>query len=442
MCEIAHNLTNSIDKSRDHFQQTLQGFSPMSKQNTFPHQISVRGAIHSALLASALAAGGVLPQATLAEKVDPTLYDQDTEQLLVYLQPKVKPDDLAKRYGLKPVRTLASGINAHVFTTDSVESAHKILPVLWADKTVKAAFNNQRVIRVPGSADPLYPPSGNGGLGQWHLYNDLGWPHIRAEGAWELGATGNKVVVGIVDSGVDPKHPDLSLAADLSFDFVDNNAESAPCMDTQQCSMGYHGTGVAGVAAAIGFNNLGGRGVAYRAQIADLRIPLANSYIGNIGYSQYVDRVVDAIHYSANEVTIKNHSYGDEFDANTVTDDPQSLFSSAENYAIQQTTADGMIHVKGAGNESTDWNRRKAANIPEQIVVTALGVHGRYASYSNYGAGVLVTAPSSDPKWDSNIGIATTTLTNIPFGDTWGYTTSFGGTSAAAPPSYGCVGIG
>ena len=171
----------------------------MSKSNAFPRPTRLHGAIRSALLASALATGGVLSQAALAEKPDPALYDQDTEQLLVYLQPEVKPDDLAKRYGLKQVRTLASKINAHVFATDSVEAARKILPTLRGDKTVKAAFNNQRVIRVAGSGDPLYPPFDNGGLGQWHLHNDLGWPHIRAEGAWELGATGNKVVIGIVD---------------------------------------------------------------------------------------------------------------------------------------------------------------------------------------------------------------------------------------------------
>ena len=229
------------------------------------------------------------------------------------------------------------------------------------------------------------------------------------------------------------------MVKDLSFDFVNNNPESVPCMDEEECPKGFHGTAVAGVAAAIGFNSLGGRGVAYRAQVADLRVPIGHSYTEFI--SSLSDRFVDAIHYGANEITIKNHSYGDKFYAHTVTDDTQSIYSSAENYAIQQTTADGMIHVKSAGNERVDWNHRKAANIPEEIVVAALGVHGRYSKYSNYGAGVFVTAPSSDPDWDSNIGIVTTTLTNIPFGSTSGYTTSFGGTSAAAPQVAGALAL-
>ena len=111
------------------------------------------------------------------------------------------------------VRTLASKINAHVFATDSVEAARKILPALREDKTVKAAFNNRRTVMVPFLApnDPYYHPDTSLGLlGQWHLDNQYGWPDINADGAWAQGVTGEGVLIGIVDSGVQTNHEDLS----------------------------------------------------------------------------------------------------------------------------------------------------------------------------------------------------------------------------------------
>jgi subtilisin family serine protease len=415
--------------------KSTKRISSMSKPNTAPHAACLRAALRVTILASALTTNGLLSAPAVAEKIDPALYDQDTEQLLVYLQPEVKPDDLAKRYGLKPVRTLASKINAHVLAADSVASARKLLSVLRQDKTVKAAFNNRRVARVAGQAnDPLYPPSEASKWGQWHLNNDWSWPHIQAEGAWAFPATGRKVVIGVVDTGVDPDHKDLSLARDLSFDFVTLSDDPAPCLDPEACSKGFHGTAAAGTAAAIGFNKLGGRGVAYEARIADLRIPLAASYQGFI--SVLADRFVDAIHYRSDQITLKNHSWGFVYGDHDVTED-----ESAENYALQQTTAEGVIHIRGAGNERMDWNHKASANIPEQIVVAALGAHGHFAAYSNYGAGVFVTAPSGDAKWDDQVGITTTTLPKTLDGETGGYTHTFSGTSAATPQVSGALAL-
>lgn len=366
----------------------------MSKQNTFPRPTCLHGAIRSALLASALAIGGVLSQAVLAEKLDPALYDQDTEQLLVYLHDGIKPDDLAKRYGLKPVRTLVSKINAHVFATDSVEAARKILPALREDKTVKAAFNNRRTTMVPDLApnDPYYSPDPNLGLlGQWHLDNQYGWPDINAEGAWDQGVTGEGVIIGIVDSGVQPNHEDLSVNADWSFDFVEHDTDPTPCYD-QYCSRSYHGTAVAGVAAAIGNNGTGVTGVATQAQVAGLRIGLAGTFnpATDVGGA---DSIVDAIHYGTQGIynaqskfiSIKNHSYGSPTKYSPM---------EATNYALRETAAAGMVHVLAAGNDRQDRNTLGRSANPDGIAVTALGYDGRYADYSNYGASVFVTAPS------------------------------------------------
>ena len=56
-------------------------------------------------------------------------------------------------------------------------------------------------------ADPLYPD-------QWHLKNtgQKGLAvrnDIAVEGAWNLGYDGNKILIQIIDDGLDYKHDDL-----------------------------------------------------------------------------------------------------------------------------------------------------------------------------------------------------------------------------------------
>ncbi|MCB1766547.1 MAG: S8 family serine peptidase [Candidatus Competibacteraceae bacterium] len=432
----------------------------MSKSYAFARPTRLHGAIRSALLASALATSGVLSQVALAEKPDPALYDQDTEQVLVYLQPEIKPDDLAKRYGLKRARTLVSEINAHVFATDSVEAARKILPALRADKTVKAAFNNRRTVMVPFLApnDPYYyPDASQGHLGQWHLENEYGWPDINAEDAWAQGVTGEGVVIGIVDSGVQPDHEDLSVNPDLSFDFVEYDADSTPCYDRNEdpsdplsppvCSSAYHGTAVAGVAAAIGDNGVGVAGVATRAQVAGLRVPIAFSFNPEDPDTvESADSFVDAIHYGAQSIfnvqqkriSIKNHSYGSV---------EKYVATEALNYALRETAAAGMVHVLAAGNERQDRNTKggRSSNL-DGIAVAALAYDSRYADYSNYGASIFVTAPSKKSAIH-HIGITTTDIygslgaNDGVAGLRSDYDDSFGGTSAAAPQVAGALAL-
>jgi len=423
----------------------------MSKPTAFPTAPRLHRAIRSALLASALTSGGVFSQAAVAEKIDPALYARDTEQLLIYLQPRVDPDDLAKRYGLERVGALASRIDAHVFATDSVESARRILPALREDKSVKAAFNNRRTAMVPFLApnDPYYPPDEDQGrLGQWHLENEYGWPDIDAEGAWNQGVSGAGVVIGIVDSGVEPGHEDLSVNPDWSFDFVEYDADASPCYDQLEdssdpqsaavCGSAYHGTAVAGVAAAIGDNGVGAASVATQAGIAGLRVGLGGTYNpSNPSNILFTGSFVDAIHYGAEGISIKNHSYGSIVKYSA---------TEAQNDALQETAAAGMVHVLAAGNERQDRNTKGRSGSPDGIVVGALGFHGQHANYSNYGASLFVTAPSRTSR-DPDIGITTTDISG-PLGASGGfdstvnsYDTSFGGTSAAAPQVAGALAL-
>jgi subtilisin family serine protease len=95
-----------------------------------------------------------------------------------------------------------------------------------------------------------------------------------------------------------------------------------------------------------------------------------------------------------------------------------------------------------------DANKRHALSIQETITVAALASSGIYANYSNFGANVFVTAPSSSFR-PGEFAITTTdrtggaianggynnSLGNADFDDfpDLDYNSTFGGTSSATP---------
>jgi subtilisin family serine protease len=93
---------------------------------------------------------------------------------------------------------------------------------------------------------------------QWHLRNTgQSGGTIGADAnvtpAWDS-VTGSGIVIGVVDDGLQHTHPDLDdhYVAAHSFDFNDNDADPAP-----DPSIDWHGTAVAGVAAALEVSLLG-----------------------------------------------------------------------------------------------------------------------------------------------------------------------------------------
>ena len=116
-----------------------------------------------------------------------------------------------------------------------------------------------RNIRLTGRFnDPGFP-------NQWHYYNDgkLGSKHksgadINVEPVWENYTVGSdKVIVSVVDGGIDLQHEDLAgncvSGNRQHFNFVDNS---------YQIVAHDHGTHVAGTVAAVNNNGIGVSGVA------------------------------------------------------------------------------------------------------------------------------------------------------------------------------------
>ncbi|MTV37385.1 S8 family peptidase [Duganella radicis] len=126
------------------------------------------------------------------------------------------------------------------------KAAAPVLEALARDGRVEWAQVIQDFVAQAGS-DPLYRMQ-------------------PAAGAWQLdevrkAATGRKVTVAVVDSGVESNHPDLAGQVALEENFVDGQKYVAEL----------HGTAVAGVIAARAGNGVGIEGVAPDARLMALR---------------------------------------------------------------------------------------------------------------------------------------------------------------------------
>lgn len=294
--------------------------------------------------------------------------------------------------------------------------------------------------------------------------------------AWKKGFTGKGVVIGIADNGTEGTNEDIApnYSAALSRNFLGGviYENQGPVKQSDN-----HGTAVAGVAAARGGNGIGGTGAAPYATIAGLRILDSAStnedYFNTYMWKSGVDFKVEggSIVYTPKtqpEIHIKNHSYGQSLPF--VVEDTNVL------QAIHETAANGVIHVFAAGNErgtkNEDANKMSLNSHRDAINVAALGSNGTYSNYSSYGASIFVTAPSSRTDFYSStavptgFGILTADRTgkdlgynaysvNNRCGDYWSecgdlfdsfpnynYTSTFGGTSSAAPLVSGIIALG
>jgi subtilisin family serine protease len=136
--------------------------------------------------------------------------------------------------------------------------------------TAFVGCNSTSTANTVGADDPFYAAA-------WHLENTGPTQGVSADGNSAAksgidanvkalhnagqGCTGKGVTIAVVDSGLDIKHEDLvdRVIKDKSFNFANNSNDPSPAANAAKID---HGTGVAGVAAATGWNGKGSRGIA------------------------------------------------------------------------------------------------------------------------------------------------------------------------------------
>ncbi len=208
--------------------------------------------------------------------------------------------------------------------------------------------------------------------------NDPYWDYqwnmrlIKVHQAWDITTGTSSVTVAIIDTGVDLDHPEFSGRIVQGWDFVNND----PYPDDDH----WHGTHVAGIAAAQGNNSQGVAGVAWNVKIMPLKV------LDSSGNGTDAD-VAAAIVWAADRgVKVLNMSLGGDVSS--------SVLADAVDYAYRK----GCLMVAAAGNEGTNRVLYPAA-YTQVIAVSAVNYYSGIAWYSNYGPEIEVAAPGGDGSY-------------------------------------------
>jgi subtilisin family serine protease len=270
-------------------------------------------------------------------------------------------------------------------------------------------------------ADPL------AGL-QW----DMSMIHATADGSYSVQVGRRRVLVGIIDTGIDGTHPDIApnfnraRSRNFTVDdpLIDGTCASDPdgsCHDPNNVDEDGHGTHVAGTVAAP-LNGFGMAGVAPNVTLVNLRAGQDSGFF-------FLKPSVDALTYAGNiGVDVANMSYYiDPWLYNcraNPADSPeaqmeQSMIIRATQRALNYARNRGVTLIAAEGNEHTDLGTPTFddtspdyppdAAYPRQVdnscldmptegvgvqAVSALGPSGNKADYSNYGVEqTTVSAP-------------------------------------------------
>ena len=207
-----------------------------------------------------------------------------------------------------------------------------------------------------GPNDPLYSQ-------QWNFHSigmTAAWAQTKGQGA----------TVAVIDTGIS-RTPDLEKTGFVTgYDFV-NDKEQADDDNG-------HGTHVAGTIAQSTNNNYGTAGIAYEAKLMPLKV-LADSGGGTVA------DIAEAIRFAAdNGAHVINMSLGGGGESQLMRE------------AIDHAHAKGVVVIGAAGN-SNDNAASYPARYPHVIGVAALDASATKAPYSNFGAGVDISAPGGGP---------------------------------------------
>lgn len=267
---------------------------------------------------------------------------------------------------------------------------------------------------------------------QWNLQR------TGVSALWTNGKVYNQlpsVIVGIVDTGIDDDHPDLSSAIAHNagemgngketngldddgngfiddwrgYDFVEFDTEDIGdwnIQDNDPNDEHGHGTSVSGIIGATTNNNIGISGIA-PARLLPLRAFGKNGNGNDINIASAVVYAVD------NGAEVINLSFGDVIQSPLLHD------------AIKYAYGKNVVIVASSGNNGTD-DPHYPSDFNEVISTGSVNSFDVRSFFSSYGPSLDIMAPGES--------IPTTTLGG-------GYQAQFSGTSAAAPHISGIIAI-
>ncbi len=304
---------------------------------------------------------------------------------------------------------------------------------------------------------------------QWHYYNDgslssladepntcLAGADINLFNAWKYTTGDRRVIVAVMDDGVNVNHKDLKaniwvneaeLNGQLGIDddmngYVDDINGYNFAQRNGKITAGDHGTHIAGTISAVNNNNYSGCGIAGGTGNDDgVRImPIQISSTSSYTYSY---NIAQGYAYAANNGAVlicSSWNYGaGAFASDEHFELTDSAIKDAIDYFQTEARLDGVMEggvvIFAAGDETYP-----AACYPgayhEYISVTAMSPDFTAAPYTNYGPGCNVVAPGGDNMY-TVFGISSTSKRDDR-GDGYEYQH---GTAMAASHVTGCAAL-
>ncbi|MFC5750642.1 S8 family peptidase [Actinomadura rugatobispora] len=347
--------------------------------------------------------------------------------------------------GVATVRTSNARFTALAARQGALDGAAANRVIGKAPKTPSAPAAGKGVERETGVRGPVQvkkPAKGEEPLAdiQW----DMKQINATAKGSYKTEPGDRRVLVGVMDTGVDGNHPDIkpnfngklsrNFTTDIPVDAnggeVDGPCEDEPdksCNDQADVDENEHGTHVASTIASPR-NGLGMAGVAPNVSLVNIRVGQDSGYF-------FLQPTVDGLTYAAKTgIDVVNMSYYiDPWLWNCATNPADSPEDQAEQRTIIKATQRaldyahkrGVTLVAAAGNESVDYTKTNVdssspdfasepgeapyertvpascISLPSEgenvIPVSATGISTRKSYYSSHGNGyVAVAAPGGD----------------------------------------------
>jgi len=191
-----------------------------------------------------------------------------------------------------------------------------------------------------------------------------GIDRVDAELVWPSGNTADPIKVGIIDTGISNKHPDL-------LSNIKGGVNTINPLKSWNDDNG-HGSHVAGIVAAVD-NDIGVIGVGPKIDLYAIKVLNADG-------SGYLSDVIEGIQWAINNnMQVINMSLG-------TTSDVQAFHD-----AVIAAKNAGIVIVAAAGNSGGSVNYPAA--YPETIAVSATDQNNQIASWSSRGPEIDLAAP-------------------------------------------------
>ncbi|VEP13394.1 Thermitase [Hyella patelloides LEGE 07179] len=261
-------------------------------------------------------------------------------------------EEIYQKYADKPELNSMYSVSDNVYVVNGDRKMLRQLRKSSLAKQVEYIEPNYQYQALDAPNDPDYSK-------QWNFRS------INVESAWKETA-GDGITVAVIDTGVS-RVPDLKLTKFVKgYDFVNDKVNA----DDDNG----HGTHVAGTVAQSTNNGYGVAGIAYKANIMPLKV------LSKGGGGTVAD-IAEAIKFAAdNGADVINMSLGGG--------GASQIMQEAIDYADRKK----VVIIAAAGNANQN-SASYPARYPKVISVSATDSTGAKANYSNYGAGVDISAP-------------------------------------------------